>query len=152
MPSATISSKQGKQGKPCHPWPVSGAGTGVLLGRLPLSSPSRQLPGLSWPPSGRFSRAWHGPGAGDQGRGGALVQSERPCQTGLQDPGVGEGCQVASPLKKSKIRLRGSHLSHLLHFARLMHAALAARCSRPDRASNGRQRTTHAHAFCTYMP
>ena len=32
------------------------------MGRLPLSSPSRQLPGSFLAASGRFSRAWRGPG------------------------------------------------------------------------------------------
>ncbi len=86
---------------------------------------------------------------------------------GVRGPGTGTGtgavgCQVASPLKKSKsgCALRSPGLSHLciLHFAlhasRLTPHARSTRrdCSRPDRDSRNPtddQHTTRARILCT---
>ncbi len=96
-----VCSEQGRQaGIHCRAQPVSGGGTGVRLGRLPLSSngalacclleswQARRFEAGSLPASGRFSRARHGPGAratrlepGKEPKGGeAIVQSARPCE------------------------------------------------------------------------
>ena len=98
-------------------------------------------------------------GSADQGGGKALVQSERPCHTGLEDPGFRgrggglPGCITAEEIENPVAQFQSFPS---LHFACISHASCTQHSPQLFSAgpgiqeSNGRPRTTYAHASCTY--
>ena len=159
MPSASHQQQTGQAAKPCQAWPVSGAGTGVRFGRLPLSSSSKQLPGSFVAASGRFSRPWHGPG-GRATREGARRSSnlrgpvKQACKT-LAFGGEGglPGCITAEEIENPVAQFQSFPS---LHFACISHASCSQRSPHAVLGRTGHPRDDNAqHTRSTqvqYLP